>query len=87
MVSLGFFSEEIDPDNFIFHWPGRTKMQQIRQSILKEGNVNHRYLMCPELWSNNFEVIVAAISLNKVDLGCKDILIAKHTSDYSGFIN
>ena len=33
--TLGLYREELDPENFYFQWPSRTKMQRLYQKFLK----------------------------------------------------
>ena len=61
-------------------------MQHIYQTPLKEGNGYHKYLQCPDIQDNNFEIMCSTISLNKVDLACSKTVKAKPTGNYSGFI-
>ena len=43
-------------------------MQCIYHSLLKEGNDDHKYLKCPYIIYNNFEVMSSDIALGKADL-------------------
>ena len=61
-------------------------MQHMYQDILKKGNGAHKYLRCPDLWDNNFEVLRSEIALDKVDLGCTETGNSKPTRNDSGFI-
>ena len=42
-----------------------TKMQRLYYNFLKEGNSDHKFLRCPDLWDNNFDVLRSAIALDK----------------------
>ena len=64
----------------------RKKMQTIDQILLKESNCDHKFLRCPDLQDNNFEVIHLEITFNKVCLDCAGTVKAKHTGTYSVFI-
>ena len=44
MYTIGPYPEDIDLENFYFNPPSRTKMKCIYQSILREGNGDHKYL-------------------------------------------
>ena len=68
MSTLGLYYEELVSENFYFKWTTRTKMKRFYQKILKEGNGDKKYLRCPDLRYNNFEVICSVIALYKVDL-------------------
>ena len=68
--SVRQYTEEFDPKIFYFQWPARTKMQRMYQKLSKEENYNHKFLRCPYLRVNNFEVLRLAIALNKDELEC-----------------
>ena len=61
-------------------------MQHIYQTPLKEGNGYHKYLQCPDIQDNNFEIMCSTISLNKVDLACSKTVKAKPTGNYSALL-
>ena len=50
------YPEELVLGNFYFKCPGRTKIQQMYQKFLKEDYGYQKYLRCPDLLDNNFEV-------------------------------
>ena len=62
-------------------------MKFLYQKILKEGNGDHKYLRCTDLWYNNFEVLRSEIALDKVNLECAETVKYKPTRNYSGFIS
>ena len=80
------FPEKLDPDNFFLQCPVRTKIQHIWHSVLKEGNGDHKYLVCLDLWYNSFDFICTSISLDKLGLSCAEIFISKPTGNYAVFI-
>ena len=43
----------------------------IYKKLFEEINYYHKYLRCPDLQDNNFEVLSRAIILGKVDLVCE----------------
>ena len=49
MSTLGLYPEDNVTEIFYFQWPAKTKMQCMFQKILKEDNVDHKYLRCPYL--------------------------------------
>ena len=57
----------------------------MHQKLLKDGNCDQKYLRCPELRGNNFEVLRSAIILGKVDLECVETVNAKPTGNNLGF--
>ena len=61
-------------------------MQHMYQNILKESDDYHKFLRCPDLWDNNFEVLSLEIALDKVDLECAETVKSKPTGNDSGFI-
>ena len=61
-------------------------MHHVYHVLLKEVNGDHKYLRLPYLWDNKFEVMIAATTLDKIYLECKDIVRAKPTGNYEGFI-
>ena len=61
-------------------------MQRLYQNVLKKGNGDQEYLICPDLRDNNFEVLCSEISLEKVDLYCAETVKAKTSGNDSGFI-
>ena len=77
MSTLGLYTEELVSENFYFQWPSRTKMQHLYQNILKESNGDHKYLRCPDIRDNNFEVMRPAITLDKVDQNCAETVEKK----------
>ena len=56
------------------------------QNLLKEVNGNHKYLRCTDIWDNNFEVMLLAIKLYKIDPMCAETVKYKTTENDSGFI-
>ena len=56
------------------------------QKILKEGNGKNKYLRCPDLQYNSFEVLRSAIAQDKTDLECEETVEAKNSGNDSGFI-
>ena len=49
LSALGIYPEDLDPVNFCFQWPTRTKIQHMYQKFLKEGNGDQKYLRCLDL--------------------------------------
>ena len=86
MSTLGIYPEELVRENFYFWWPGRTKMQRIYERIFKSFNGDHKYLRCPYLKYNNFDIMSSSIMLYKVDPVCAKTVKSKPTVKYSGFI-
>ena len=74
---LDFNLKRLIQKSFLFRWPGRTKMKHIYQRIFKEVNGDHKYLMCSYFQDKNFEVICAAIALDKIYLEYEDTVIYK----------
>ena len=70
LSTLELYPEDLDPENFYFQWPAGTKIQRLIQNLFKEGNGDHKYLRCPYLRDNNFEVLCSKIALDKVNLEC-----------------
>ena len=64
MSTILTFPEDIDPENIFFQWPDRAKNWHIYQRIFKEGNGDHKYLWCPDVGDNNFDVLRTSIALN-----------------------
>ena len=62
-------------------------MQRMYQNILKEGNGDHKYLRCPDIWDNNFEVLRPSITSDKIDLDCAENVKSKPTVNDSVFVN
>ena len=54
--------------------------------FLKEGNGYHKFIRCPDLGDNNFEVLRSEITLDNVDIDCAETVKAKPTGNDSGFI-
>ena len=71
MSTLRLYLEELVPENLFFQWPGRTKVNHIYKSLLKEVNGNQKYLRWTALLYNNLEVLNAAIALDKLDIVCE----------------
>ena len=46
------------------------------QNLLKVSNSDNKYLMCPDLWENKFEVMRSKIALDKIDLECAETVKA-----------
>ena len=46
-------------------------MRGIYQRLFEELNDDNKYLRCPDVQDNNFEVLIRASILDKVDLVCK----------------
>ena len=61
-------------------------MQCIYQRLLKEGNGDHKYLRYPDIWNNNFEVMLIAIKLDRIEIAWVEIVIAKIIGNDAGFI-
>ena len=83
---LGICPEEIFPGKRCFRWPIRTKIQRVHQNLLKEVNSDHKYLQCPYLQENNFEVPRSAILLDKEGLACAETIKVETTINGSSFI-
>ena len=66
--NLGIYHEELVTEKLCFQCPVRTKIQRMYHNVLTEVNGNNKYLMCPNLQYNNFEVLHSAIELDKADL-------------------
>ena len=56
------------------------------QNLLKEGNGHHKFLRCPDLRDNDFEVLHSEITLDKVDLEFAQTIKYKPTANDSYFI-
>ena len=56
------------------------------QNISKEGNGDQKYLRCPDLQDNKFEVLFSAIALDKITLDCAENVKAKPAGNDLGFI-
>ena len=56
------------------------------QNLFKEGNGDHKFLKCAYLLDNNFDILPLTIALYKAELECTEIVKAKPTRNYSGFI-
>ena len=56
------------------------------QNICKEGNGDHKFLRCTNIWDNNFEVLRSEISLDKFNLEYAENVKAKPTGNNSGLI-
>ena len=85
-LPLKLYPEELDPNFSYFQWSTRTKMQLLYQSFLKEGNGDQKYLRCPDLQENNFDLLCSSIALDKVNLECSETVKDKSTKNDSGFI-
>ena len=79
--TIGLHPVEHEPQNFYFQRPAITKMQRICQNILKEGNGDHKYLRCQNIWDNNFEVMRSEIALDKVDMACAETIKDKYNGN------
>ena len=55
-------------------------------NFLKEVNSDSKYLRFTDLRDNNFEVLLSATTLDKIDLDCAENVRAKPTVNNSGFI-
>ena len=86
MSNLGLYPEELDPEKIYFQWPTRTKIQRLYQDILREFNGDQKYLRCPDLQDNSFEVLSSEITQDKIDLDCAETVKAKPTVNGSGYI-
>ena len=53
---------------------------------MKKDNGDHKYLRCPDLRYNNFQVLRSAIALDKINLDYAENFKAKPTGNDSGFI-
>ena len=73
LILLGIYPEELVPEKSFFQLPSRTKIHRIYQRLLKEVNGDQKYLRCSFLLDNDFEVLSAAITLDKVDLVCAEV--------------
>ena len=62
------------------------KIQRLYHNILKESNVDQKYLRCTDIGDNNFEVMRSPIAWNKVYHESSDTVKAKTTGKYSGYI-
>ena len=49
LSTLELYHEELDPINFYFQWPDRTKIQRMYQNLLKEINGSQKFLRCPDI--------------------------------------
>ena len=56
------------------------------KNFFKEFNGDQKYIRCPDLRDNNFEVMHSAITFYKVDLTCAETVKYKPTGNDSGFI-
>ena len=56
------------------------------KNILKEGNIDHKFLRCPDLRDNDFGDLRSEITLDKVDLDYSETVKARPTVNDSGFI-
>ena len=54
--------------------------------LFKEGNGYHKFLMCPDLRDNNFEVLCSVITLDEINLYCAENVKTKFTGNNSVFI-
>ena len=45
--------------------------------VLKEGNGDHKFLRCPDLWDNNFDYLRSGIAYDKIELECAENIKAK----------
>ena len=87
MSTPELYPEDLDPENFYFQWSSRNNMKRMYRQLLNEGNSEQKYLRCPDLWDNNFEVLRSSIALDKVDIECANIVKPEPTRNDSGFIN
>ena len=55
-------------------------------NFLKEVNSDSKYLRFTYLRDNNFEVLLSATTLDKIDLDCAENVGAKPTVNNSGFV-
>ena len=55
-------------------------------NLLKEGNGDHKYLRCLDIWDNNFEVLRSEIAFDKVDYERAETVEDKPVGNNSGFI-
>ena len=85
MSNIGIHLEYINQKNSFSDMSGKECTVFIRD-FLKEGNINHKYLRCTDIWDNKFEVLCAAISLDKEELFGKDIFRSKHLGKDAGYI-
>ena len=86
MSTLGIYPKQLVPKYYYFRWTSRNKIQRIYWELLKGGNIDHKYLSCPYLQGNNFDIIHSAIPLEKVDLVCAETVKSKSTGNDSCFI-
>ena len=61
-------------------------MKRLYQKLFKEGNGDQRYLRCPYVRDNNFEVLFSEIALYQVDLECAETFKSNSTVNGSVFI-
>ena len=67
MYTIGIYPEDIDPEHFFFWLHGSPKVHCIYQRFLKEGNIDNKYLRCPSLWYNNFNILQTDVVLDKTE--------------------
>ena len=61
-------------------------MKCLHHNLLKEVNVDNKYLSCLDIWDKKFEVFRSLIALNKVNLDFAETVKAKPTRNDLGFI-
>ena len=62
------------------------KIQRMYQRFLKEGNGDYNFLICPEFWEKNLEIMRSEIEFDKVEFECAGTVKAQHIGNDSGFI-
>ena len=70
MSTLRLEPEDIISEIYYFQLPSGTKMLCIYEELLKEGDVDHKYLRFPDLRYKGFDILRSYITLDKVDLVC-----------------
>ena len=83
---IGLYPEGLFLENSYFHWPSRTKMQNLYQKLLKEDIGYQKCLRCQDVRDKNLEVLCSAISWDKVDLECSETVKYKPTGNNSDYI-
>ena len=61
-------------------------MQRLYQRIFKVGSGDHKFLRCPYLQDNNFEVLCSSIALDKVGVERAGNIKSKPNGNGSSFI-
>ena len=86
MPTPEIYPEYLNPENFLFEWPGRNKFHLVYKRLLKEGNDDHKYLRCLYIQENKCKVLHGNITLDKIDLAFAEKIRAKPTGNDIAFI-